>query len=325
MTDLVVHVYTRNDQTRWNDFVARSKNGTFLFQRDFMEYHSNRFIDASTLVTDAGDRLLALFPANRSGARIASHAGLSYGGMVSDDAMTGPLALEIFAAWFRHFHAQGIAEIVYKAVPPIYHRMPADEDRYALFYHGATLYRRDMLQTVELAAQGPVQERRRRGAKKAAKIGLAVRETDAIEMFWTILAENLASRHQLSPIHTLEELRLLQGRFPANVRLFGVYKGDVLHAGTLLFYCGQTVHAQYIASSDEARMVGALDLLFSTLLDSFRGQKRYFDFGNSNEDEGHHLNRGLTEFKEGFGARAIVQDFFRLHLDEWKALNGAQG
>ena len=38
-----------------------------------------------------------------------------------------------------------------------------------------------MTQTVELAAQGPVQERRRRGAKKAQKIGLAVREIDAIE------------------------------------------------------------------------------------------------------------------------------------------------
>ncbi len=319
MTELIVHTYRPEDQAAWDEFAARSKNGTFLFQRRFMEYHSDRFTDASTIIRDTSGKVLALFPANRTGACITSHAGLSYGGMVSDEGMTGPLALDIFSAWFRHFQAQGITEIIYKAVPPIYHRMPADEDRYALFYHGAKLYRRDMMQTVELSAPGPVQERRRRGAKKAAKSGLSVRETDAIDAFWSLLAENLASIHQLRPVHTPEELRLLLGRFPEQIRLFGVYRGEILSAGTLLFFCGPAIHAQYIASSGEARMVGALDLLFSTLLDTFRGQARYFDFGNSNEDDGRRLNRGLAEFKEGFGARAIIQDFFRLDVQEWEA------
>ena len=86
-----------------------------------MDYHRDRFTDASVLAMNAAGRVLALFPANRSGERLSSHAGLSYGGMVSDVAMTSRLALEIFAAWFKHFREQGIAEIVYKAVPPIYH------------------------------------------------------------------------------------------------------------------------------------------------------------------------------------------------------------
>jgi Acetyltransferase (GNAT) domain len=317
MNDIVIVPYAPEHQTRWDQFVRRSKNGTFLFERNFMDYHSDRFIDASALVMDEANRLLALFPANRSGARLSSHAGLSYGGMISDEAMTSSLALAIFAAWFRHFREQGIAEVVYKAVPPIYHRMPADEDRYALFYHGASLYRRDTTQTVELATHAPVQERRRRGVKKAHKAGLAVRETDSVEAFWEILAENLASRHQLRPVHTADELRLLKGRFPDNIRLFGVYESGALHAGTLLFCCGSTIHAQYIASSMSARMVGALDLLFATLIEMFRSSARYFDFGNSNECEGRYLNRGLIEFKEGFGARAIVQDFYRLDLAAW--------
>lgn len=317
MTELTVIPYSPDHRARWDSFVAASKNGTFLFQRGFMEYHADRFTDASVLVTGTDERLLAVFPANLSGDRLVSHGGLSYGGMVSDQSMTGPLALSVFAAWFRYFQYQGIKQLIYKQVPHIYHRMPADEDRYALFYHGATIHRRDMTQTVELAAQGPMQERRRRGAKKAAKAGLVVRETDAIEAFWDILAENLASRHQLRPVHSPAELRLLQNRFPRNVRLFGVYECEILRAGTLLFCCGQTVHAQYITSSEPARMIGALDLLFSTLLDLFRTQARYFDFGNSNENEGRYLNMGLTEFKEGFGARAIVQDFYTLDLTCW--------
>jgi hypothetical protein len=318
MTELLVQPYAPKHRVRWDQFVARSKNGTFLFQRGFMEYHSDRFTDASTLVSGDDGRLLAVFPANISGKRVSSHAGLSYGGMVTDETMTGPLALEVFAAWFRHFQQFGIEQIVYKQVPHIYHRMPADEDRYALFYHGATLFRRDMTQTAELAAQGPMQERRRRGTKKAAKSGLMVRETNAVEAFWEILAENLASRHKQQPVHTSEELRILQGRFPENIRLFGVFEGETLRAGTLLFCCGQTIHAQYIASSEPARLLGALDLLFSTLLDLFRGNARYFDFGNSNENDGRYLNIGLAEFKEGFGARAVTQDFYTLDLAQWE-------
>jgi Acetyltransferase (GNAT) domain len=317
MNDVIIVPYAPVHRTRWDHFVGRSKNGTFLFERSFMEYHSDRFADASALATDQAGRLLALFPASRSGTQLSSHAGLSYGGMISDEAMTSSLSLEIFAAWFRHFREQGVAEVVYKAVPSIYHRMPADEDRYALFDHGALLYRRDIMQTVELTAQAPTQERRRRGVKKAQKAGLAVRETDAVEAFWEVLAENLASRHQRRPVHTAEELQLLRGRFPDNIRLFGVYDGDVLLAGTLLFCCDSTIHAQYIASSVPARMSGALDLLFTTLIDMFRGSARYFDFGNSSENEGRYLNMGLIEFKEGFGARAIAHDFYRLDLAAW--------
>jgi hypothetical protein len=319
MTELIVRPYAPQDRAAWDEFVARSKNGTFLFMRGFMEYHSDRFIDASVLATDPAGRLLALFPANRTGPRIASHAGLTYGGMVCDETMLSSVALDIFAAWFAHCRAQGVDEIVYKATPPIYHRMPADEDRYALFYHGAMLYRRDMTQTVDLTAQAPLQERRRRGVKKAQKSGLVVRESADVEAFWAVLAGNLASRHGLRPVHTADELRLLQGRFPDHIRLFAVYERETLCAGTLLFLCGPTVHAQYIASSDEARSRGALDILFSTLLDRFRDEFRYFDFGTSNEDDGTFLNRGLSEFKEGFGARGIVQDFFRIDLARWEA------
>ena len=319
MTELIVQPYAPQHRAAWDEFVERSKNGTFLFMRGFMEYHSHRFADASVLVSDPSGRLLALFPANQSGPRIASHAGLSYGGMICDETMLSPVALDVFAAWFAHCRAHGADEIVYKAVPPIYHRMPADEDRYALFHHGAVLYRRDLTQTVDFSAQAPVLERRRRGMKKAQKSGLFVRESTDIKAFWNVLADNLASRHGLRPVHTVDDLHLLQGRFRDQIRLFAVYEADTLCAGTLLFLCGQAIHAQYIASSDEARSRGALDMLFSTLLDRFRGEFRYFDFGNSNEDDGTYLNRGLTEFKEGFGARGIVQDFFRIDLSQWQA------
>ena len=42
--------YTADRADEWNLFVAASKNGTFLFDRRFMDYHSDRFRDHSLMV-----------------------------------------------------------------------------------------------------------------------------------------------------------------------------------------------------------------------------------------------------------------------------------
>ena len=65
----------------WNDFVSKSKNGTFLFHRDFIEYHSDKFDDFSLLVFFKQE-LVALLPANQVNNTIFSHQGLTYGGLI---------------------------------------------------------------------------------------------------------------------------------------------------------------------------------------------------------------------------------------------------
>ena len=57
-----IHRYTAAYHRDWNDFVSESSNGTFLFLREYMEYHADRFTDYSLLVYD-GNKLLALLPA----------------------------------------------------------------------------------------------------------------------------------------------------------------------------------------------------------------------------------------------------------------------
>ena len=37
--------YTADKADEWNQFVAQSKNGTFLFDRRYMDYHAERFED----------------------------------------------------------------------------------------------------------------------------------------------------------------------------------------------------------------------------------------------------------------------------------------
>ena len=101
-----VERYAADQQPAWDEFVASSVNGTFLFCRDYMDYHADRFTDYSLMVYD-DDRLIALLPANRSGETLVSHGGLTYGGFVIDGRMKTPLMLRVFDAALTFCRDQG--------------------------------------------------------------------------------------------------------------------------------------------------------------------------------------------------------------------------
>lgn len=309
-----VSIYRPSDKDEWDEFVARSKQGTFLFYRDFMDYHKDRFEDHSLLIRDRKNRLVAMLPANVEEDVLTSHAGLTYGGFITDDQMKVPLMLKVFDGVLDHLSGMGIQRLVYKAVPHIYHTVPADEDVYALFRFGARLYRRDMTTVAMPDRWMAFQSRRRRGIKRAMKANITCKQFDDYGRFWEILKENLWTVHNLIPVHSLDEIRLLRSRFPRNIKLFCSFQDDEIVSGVVIFETCNVAHAQYTATSKRGRTCGALDLLFKRLLDKWYSGITYFDFGVSTEDGGHYLNRGLTDFKEGFGGRAVVCDFYEIEL-----------
>jgi hypothetical protein len=77
-------------------------------------------------------------------------------------------------------------------------------------------------------------------------------------------------------------------------------------------------HVQYIAANERGQNLGALDLLFTELLMNRYQDKAYFDFGTSDEQNGHVLNKGLIDQKEGYGARVIVHDHYEICVADWK-------
>ncbi len=310
----LVQRYKADRKTAWDDFVDAAKNATFLFRRDYMDYHAARIVDHSLMVEHKG-RLVALLPANRDGDVLQSHGGLTYGGLVVADDMTTPLMLEVFEAVAGQAREAGFEALLYKTVPTIYHRLPAEEDRYALFRAGAHLVRRDVLSVVDPAAPAPRQHRRLRAAANAAKAGLEVVEKGDFSAFWPLLEAVLEERHGTKPVHSLDEMALLRDRFPEQIRLFTVHHGQAgVEAGVVIFESPRVAHVQYMATNEVGRKVGALDLVLTKLLDEIFAAKLWFDFGISNEHEGRLLNDGLIAFKEGFGARAVAHDFYRLDL-----------
>lgn len=300
---------------QWNRFVAGSKNGTFLFFRDYMDHHRDRFPDHSVLIYEDG-ALVALLPATATGTDVlASHAGLTYGGFVIGADMKTPRLLRVFDAVMGSFRDAGVRELLYKPVPHIYHTIPAEEDRYALLRLGARRIRSGLLAVVPRGNRIPFQERRRRGVRKAERAGLRIAPSDDVERYWEILAAMLARAYATRPVHSVEELRFLMRTFPENIRLFGCFEMDAMLAGAIIYESAAVAHVQYIAATDRGKSVGALDCLFDHLLNAVYADKAYFDFGTS--EEGGCINQGLIEQKEGFGARAVAQDQYVIDVQGW--------
>jgi hypothetical protein len=304
--------YRAEDAAAWNAFNARAANGHFLFDRGFMDYHADRFEDGS-LVIEADGAPVALLPLNRVGDEAWSHQGLTFGGLIHDGLGTRA-AMEALDACAARLTADGVTALIYKALPWIYPRAPAQQDLYWLFRRDAALVRRDVSAAIDYRARGKVSSRRDRGARKAQKAGLTFQRSTDWPGFWRLLEGVLAERHGAAPVHSLAEIELLAGRFPDHIALHVAADASGPLAGVVMFGSAQVAHAQYIAAGQTGRETGALDGLFDHLIGLHAPTHRYFDFGISNTDQGRVLNEGLMRQKEEFGASAVVHDVYRVEL-----------
>ena len=307
--------YNLDDAAKWNELVTISKQGTFLFNRNYMDYHADRFADCSFLIMEKG-RIAAALSANRKGDTLYSHQGLTYGGLLTTERMTAGKVCNIFSELNILLKEMGIKQVVYKAIPWIYHRIPAEEDLYALtnVCH-AQLVSRDISSSFSLHDVRKFTESRKSGIRKAIRNGILVGESQDLAAFWNILNNNLTAKYDARPIHSLDELQLLKGRFPKEIKLYmaTTTDGEPL-GGTLIYETPNVVHTQYISASPDGKTMGALDLLFDHIINKvYKGRNGYFDFGKSTESGGTVLNQQLIHQKEGFGGRGVCYDTY-----EWK-------
>jgi hypothetical protein len=278
-----------------------------------MEYHSEKYIDFSLMFYD-NDKLIALMPANMVDDVICSHGGLTFGGIISDSKMRVGKMLNNFECLNKYLKEHGIAKLIYKAIPYIYASLPSEEDLFALKYFNATLFRRDVSSAIDLKNMIAFSKGKKWGTNIAKKCKLRVEQNTDFNKFMEILENNLSKRYGVKPTHTAEEISLLAQRFPENIKLFASYCNNTMQAGTIIYESSRVAHTQYIASTDEGKEIGASEILFDFLINSYYLHKTYFDFGISTENDGHYLNEGLIESKENYGARAVVHDFYELVL-----------
>lgn len=309
-----IRLYTPDLKEEWDNFVGKSKNGTFLLRRDFIEYHGTRFDDYSLMFFEE-DTLIGLMAGHLKDKVFYTHQGLTYGGLIMSDSTTMVNVLKIFDYLTITFRHQGIKKIIYKTIPHIYHRIPAEEDLYALFRHKALLTERNISSSILLSHKLKYSNSRRNGLKKAEKNDLRIEKSSDLCSFWAILSENLKTRYNKLPVHSLEEITYLKEKFPNEIQLYAVIdSNNEMLGGCLVFETETVIHAQYTAATEVGRSIGAIDLVIDHIIKTADIDKTYFDYGTSTENNGLYLNENLIYQKEGFGARGTVYDIYTIEL-----------
>jgi hypothetical protein len=310
--------YNNDNFDEWDEFCKNTIQGTFLHTRKFLSYHKDKFLDHS-LILRSDDKIIGLFAAAEHPTdkkTIVSHPGITYGGVLHAGDLYGEHMLEGIKLLAQHYKNSGYTKLVYKTIPFIYHKAPSQDDLYAMFRIGATRFRTDLSCAIDLTHRLHPSSRRIRSLKKAIKSGIkVVSNSSLVGQLWAVLSENLELKHGAKPVHSTADIMYLMEVFPDAINcICAVYDNQVI-AGVVTFETEDCTHAQYIASNKKGNELSALDAVFNYLIEFAQSQnKRWFDFGISNENNGQILNSGLFNFKCEFGGGGITHDFYEVDL-----------
>lgn len=311
---------TRFDPTvhtrAWDSFITdEAVNSTFIHQRGYMDYHGDRFNDFSLVVTDLSGKIIALLPATKSEETVSSHPGLTFGGFLTGKKCHHSDIAATLEAMIVFLKENGIDRLSVTQPPFIYQSRPTGDIEYMFATRlNGTVTRRRLLSVIDIESKPSYSELRKRGFKKAEAHGLTVRQSHDIDVFYSMLSANLADRYNATPVHSPDEIKLLATRFPDNISLYMTFDGECPIAGTIIYKSGKVVKTQYIASTPDGRVKGAVDMLIMSLIDIAAGQGyRYIDLGSSESSPGI-INDGLLLQKEGFGARGVCLDTYTINI-----------
>lgn len=304
-----VKKYTPKDFDIWNQFVATAKNATFLFQRNFMEYHNNRFDDFSLLVFK-GENLVAILPANKIKSEVYSHKGLTYGGLVLQNSIGVSKVEIIFNEILEFLRKEHVSTLYLKSIPVFYHKEPSFELEPLLFKLNAICIKKDQNFAIDYRLPIKIHKSKLKKFRKNETLDFRISEKDSFEPFWNqVLIPRLLQKHHTQPVHSLKEIQYLGGVFPENIIQYSIYLGAEILAGITIFKDGNTVKSQYGALTEKGEKYRALDYLFIHLIQKFKSEGFiFFDMGIIAK------NYTLLKQKEELGCYQYLQEVYKLNI-----------
>ncbi len=308
-----IHKFTEKDSDIWERFVAGSNNGTIFHTLKFLSYHPRGRFDNHHVLVREKDNIIALFPAVVHEGGIVSHRGASYGGFVCKEDLGIHKTCLMVDQIADHYKKEGFTSITLTQTPLIYYREPNQYVDFALMKSDFRYVKREITAVIPLHAGEPLtmfHADARRSTKKALREGITVRLSDDYPRFYQILEHNLGMRHNVSPTHTLDELKKLQRLFPEDILLFAAYRKRKMIGGVVIFICNPSVIlAFYISHDQEYQIYRPVNLLFYEVINWGRNRGfRYLDLGTFTLNM--EPNWGLGRFKENHNARGFLRDTY---------------
>lgn len=315
MTNYHIQTYTSQYFGIWNQFVLNSGNATFLFERDFMEYHNDRFVDASFMVFQ-DDELIVICPANKNLTSLYSHQGLTYGGIIFKDSFNLNEMYSVLITVFSYLKNIGYSDFVIKSMPAFYGDEQLLKFKHQLIKNKANIVRTDMVLAIDYSKPLTIHKTKLKHYQKNLSTGFEIKELDNFSEFWnTILTPRLLEKHNAKPLHTLKEITYLKSKFPKNIKQYNLYLDEELLAGITLFDTGTVVKSQYGATSINGEKARAIEFLFLHLIYKYQEKgRKFFSMGTVTEQNETGYNPGLLKQKEELGCLLHLQDFLSLKL-----------
>ena len=93
MSSIRIEKYSSERALEWNSFIKNCRNSMFMFDRNYMDYHSDRFRDHSLMFFHENE-LFAVLPMNEKDDSFISHGGLTYGGLMVNEKMKQSTMIE---------------------------------------------------------------------------------------------------------------------------------------------------------------------------------------------------------------------------------------
>jgi Acetyltransferase (GNAT) domain len=311
---VLVKKYQREDRTVWDEFV-KAKTSLFFFQRDFMDYHQDRFEDYSLLIYNNKD-LVAVLPASLKESVLSCHGGLTFGYLIGASERYSVYA-DIWQVVKKHCIENNIRELIYKK-PPAFLSRNGDGDVYELLRLGAVAVKTDLTSYVDYTDYA-YSKGRKSSVAKSLKQNLVLQfDSSKFAEFYDILSEVLKRNHQTKPVHTLADLKLLNSLFPQNVVLCVVVHENNIVAGAMLFIFDNVVHTQYLSVTESGKSLCAMDFLLHSVIEKTNQNLSGLSFGISTEDGGKIINTGLILQKESYGAKNYLVNTYKI---DWLSSN----
>lgn len=327
MREFTVNRYDDSQKNIWENFINGGNTvlGTFLHSRLFLDYHpKDRFCDHSILVYD-GNSLLAVVPACEAvidGKKtFYSHRGATFGGpVILSKRYTAEYVHDLLVNIENYLTENGFQAVYYKITPAAYCSDGNELLQYLFYYLNYSEYRElstgvdfshykdDILSNFE---QG-----KRTNVNNCIKYGYVLRKIESkrdIFDFYRLLCDNL-KKYSTAPVHSFDELMdLKENRLGEILEFYGVYDGERLIAGSMLFYFAENkkLHTQYLCADSEYAKQSPMTFMYYSMIKTAKERGlNGITWGASTEENGRYLNFGLIRSKESFGGNHYLNQTF---------------
>ncbi len=312
-----VERYTEAHRQSWQDLWSKAHNATIFHDLRFLSYHLRDAFRTCHLLFFRDNRPISFLPAAmvREGGLevLKSPYGASWGGLL----LPPDLGVEEVSGLVHEmigFSQELGADRIEITLPPVIYLEGQDQvQEFCLLASGFTMVRAELTEVIHLPGftEEALPSPYRRGARKAARMGVRVELSEDYETFHEILRSDRAGK-QVEPTHSLDDLKRIAKLCPGRLKLFMASGEEGIVGGTLLFVAGRnTVLNMYLCQIPPGRQIRVANLLVN---DSAMWAKQegfdWLDMGTSSIRMT--PNWGLSRFKEGFLGKGYIRPTFIL-------------